>query len=388
MAYSFQTFGYLQVFTSVQANQIEENILKHEHGVTTNCQTLTLYATLSENETITGQWKFTGSVGMGTDPVSPRKLHISGTLDANYLVTMENLSTVGGYVLQLHNNNDSFDTIRISNAAGSLNTIRLFGSGNAEFAGNVGIGTSPSFGLHVVKSADGVPIALIRNQSSSGFGVVLQNGLDSNYSLEVRDSIGVAKAHLYGNGNADFAGNVGIGKDDPAHKLHIQHTTGADRNLFMASVLSFSNGFSIDYINSPQKMVYTFANGQIVSTLADGTKPLDVTSTTVCTNLNADMVDGLHTTVIQIGDWDMDTTTGVSISHGLTLSKIRSISVIVYADAGIAIYDFNGANGESNTVVADATTVGLDRLTGGVFDSISFNQTSFNRGWITIQHVP
>lgn len=33
---------------------------------------------------------------------------------------------------------------------------------------------------------------------------------------------------------------------------------------------------------------------QFVSTLATGTKPIDVTSTTVCTNLNSDMVDGKH----------------------------------------------------------------------------------------------
>ncbi len=33
---------------------------------------------------------------------------------------------------------------------------------------------------------------------------------------------------------------------------------------------------------------------QLISTLATGTKPIDVTSTTVCTNLNADQVDGFH----------------------------------------------------------------------------------------------
>lgn len=35
---------------------------------------------------------------------------------------------------------------------------------------------------------------------------------------------------------------------------------------------------------------------QMVSTLAIGTAPLDITSTTVCTNLNADLLDGLHST--------------------------------------------------------------------------------------------
>jgi hypothetical protein len=33
---------------------------------------------------------------------------------------------------------------------------------------------------------------------------------------------------------------------------------------------------------------------QFISTLATGTKPLDVTSTTVCTNLNADLLDGIE----------------------------------------------------------------------------------------------
>lgn len=35
-------------------------------------------------------------------------------------------------------------------------------------------------------------------------------------------------------------------------------------------------------------------DSQFISTLAVGTKPIDVTSTTLCTNLNADMVDGVH----------------------------------------------------------------------------------------------
>jgi hypothetical protein len=36
------------------------------------------------------------------------------------------------------------------------------------------------------------------------------------------------------------------------------------------------------------------ASGQFISTVATGTAPLLVTSTTLCTNLNADMLDSLH----------------------------------------------------------------------------------------------
>ena len=35
---------------------------------------------------------------------------------------------------------------------------------------------------------------------------------------------------------------------------------------------------------------------QIISTLAGGTSPLSITSTTLCTNLNADLLDGHHST--------------------------------------------------------------------------------------------
>ena len=52
---------------------------------------------------------------------------------------------------------------------------------------------------------------------------------------------------------------------------------------------------------------------QIISTLATGTKPLDVSSTTMCTNLNADQVDGY--------DLNQDVTTSGSPTFAtLTLS--------------------------------------------------------------------
>lgn len=41
-------------------------------------------------------------------------------------------------------------------------------------------------------------------------------------------------------------------------------------------------------------------SGQIISALATGTKPLDVTSTTLCTNLNADLLDGRELVGLQV----------------------------------------------------------------------------------------
>ena len=55
----------------------------------------------------------------------------------------------------------------------------------------------------------------------------------------------------------------------------------------------------------------TLSGSQIISTIADGTKPFDVISKTVSTNLNADMVDGVHGPFVEAdgtqaltADWD------------------------------------------------------------------------------------
>jgi hypothetical protein len=48
--------------------------------------------------------------------------------------------------------------------------------------------------------------------------------------------------------------------------------------------------------------VGTLSGSQLISTIADGTKPFDVTSKTVTTNLNADMVDGVHEASFVLAD--------------------------------------------------------------------------------------
>lgn len=59
---------------------------------------------------------------------------------------------------------------------------------------------------------------------------------------------------------------------------------------------------------------------QIVSTLATGTAPLDVASTTRCVNLNADQLDGLSSgdfpkTFVHVVDWKDPSTTDISYPH-------------------------------------------------------------------------
>jgi hypothetical protein len=104
-------------------------------------------------------------------------------------------------------------------------------------------------------------------------------------------------------------------------------------------------------------------------------------------------------TVVEIGDWNMDSTFDVSVNHGLAdHKKIRSINVIIRDDADTNYYNLNAAlssgsapSGVSGQVgIVSSTTIQLTRTSSandGWFDSTAFDSTSYNRGWITIGYV-
>ena len=52
------------------------------------------------------------------------------------------------------------------------------------------------------------------------------------------------------------------------------------------------------------------------------------------TTINA----GLSTKIIEIGDWNMDSTNSIGVAHGLTLSKIRGIESAIIRDDGDTSY--------------------------------------------------
>jgi len=105
--------------------------------------------------------------------------------------------------------------------------------------------------------------------------------------------------------------------------------------------------------------------------------------------------------VINIGDLNLNSTFNVSVAHGLTLSKIQSVSVVVRNDADTQRVAFSswiggGSIGQamgyyltaSNVVFSGtATALGLwlNILTGTATD---WDATGYNRGWITIWYTP
>lgn len=100
--------------------------------------------------------------------------------------------------------------------------------------------------------------------------------------------------------------------------------------------------------------------------------------------------------IVNIGDWNMYSTGGTgtkSVAHGLSSTdwkKIKSISVLIRNDADNAYTPLNSVNsiGLPNGGITDygATNINLLRALTLDFDSASYDSTSYNRGWVTIEY--
>ena len=106
----------------------------------------------------------------------------------------------------------------------------------------------------------------------------------------------------------------------------------------------------------------------------------------------ADITAALHRKIVEIGDWDMDTTGTVSVAHGVTAGKIRTISVLIRLDASDTVVplDYAGedaADGSQGSWYATSVNVILYRKAAGQFDSTGYNATTYNRGWIIIDYT-
>lgn len=92
--------------------------------------------------------------------------------------------------------------------------------------------------------------------------------------------------------------------------------------------------------------------------------------------------------ILAIGDWDMDTNQTLALAHGIDLSLLLGVQGHVVNDAGTAKYGINQGKAVSSIYVSpfissiDATNINLEILTGSFFDSVDFNATSYNRGYI------
>lgn len=97
--------------------------------------------------------------------------------------------------------------------------------------------------------------------------------------------------------------------------------------------------------------------------------------------------------VLEIGDWDMDATENVGpFAAQIPRTNTQFISVTIRADNS-DLYDFKApyATGDFDIggywIWSDGFGgLKLYRVNGGRFDSVNFDSTSFNRGWVYIKY--
>ena len=98
----------------------------------------------------------------------------------------------------------------------------------------------------------------------------------------------------------------------------------------------------------------------------------------------------LLTKVVDIGDWDMIATVSVAFAHGINLSKIRGISVIIRDDFDTTYYVLpreDSGGGFAGKIDYLTANVSLTRKAGGDFANTDFNATGYNRGWAFITYT-
>lgn len=132
--------------------------------------------------------------------------------------------------------------------------------------------------------------------------------------------------------------------------------------------------------------------GQIISVGYDGTN-MQLLSPVSRVTAISDGTNAIHVKIIEIGDWNMVSTATVTIAHGLDSTKIRPpVSVIIRQDTGYNTFPLTpgvnvSAPNDAYISYFEATAFVLTRKTGGYFDSVNFDATSYNRGWMTIFYV-
>ncbi len=101
----------------------------------------------------------------------------------------------------------------------------------------------------------------------------------------------------------------------------------------------------------------------------------------------------LNTTVLDIGDWNMDSNSQVLVAHGLDHTKIRTVNTTIRNDSGSGGLGLNSIAEDALPPLSlysctwNSTNIILNRQISGEFDSTDYNATSYNRGWIVIWYV-
>lgn len=128
----------------------------------------------------------------------------------------------------------------------------------------------------------------------------------------------------------------------------------------------------------------------------DGTDQFDIVEDKI--NAAIDALNLLSSTnsicikILPIGNWDMDSTVSVSIAHGVSGAIVFCQALIINDNGTGSLNLETSASENTDYYPAGYWSVGptdiiLIRANGRVFDSIAYNSTPFNRGYVIIAYL-
>jgi hypothetical protein len=151
----------------------------------------------------------TTGVGIGTNnPATP--LDVTKAGGSNFVATFQNTTAATPYCVQIKDAatpTAGYPLLTITNSTGATPYFRVDSSN-----GNVGIGTSPTTAKLAV-TATSSTLGVFQQTSATGFGLTIVPGADTIYdALTINNAANsLNQIRMYGNGNATFAGGVGVG---------------------------------------------------------------------------------------------------------------------------------------------------------------------------------
>jgi hypothetical protein len=150
-----------------------------------------------------------------------------------------------------------------------------------------------------------------------------------------------------------------------------------------ANVISFVGATDI----SARKDIINTTITYVIYKVSNKNGSISVDSINVDNDISSELGSTLRKKIL-IGDWDLSATPSISVAHGLSFDKIIGVSVMIRNDSSTK-YNFIAGDSvtpsnASGAVLVNSANVVLYR--SSIFANSSFNQSSYNRGWIIIEY--